>query len=268
MSFPLLLLKKPPRLQPRLLQQLARCACARLFHHGQQNTSCGFGIGLGVVVVELVADVRRQRAELVVWQVRPDATGEITGAEVIKLRTGQAEMIQGGAQVSDVEGCVVRDHDVGASQSFQKFRRDGREFRGIQNIQMRQPVTFNEVIVKPYVRFWRSHQPIRSLRQFAILKHGNPGGADAHAGWIGCFKIYAGEGHCVSVDSGLHITPRLPCTHIPFGKHRRKESGPVRLGRDSTMQGQRAAPRQCLSAANPDAAHRSEPQRHQSDTQT
>ena len=30
-----------------------------MFHHRQQHTSGGFGVGLGVVVVKLVADVRR-----------------------------------------------------------------------------------------------------------------------------------------------------------------------------------------------------------------
>lgn len=49
-----------------------------------------------------------------IWQFRPDAPGEITGAKIIKLRSGQTEMIQGVAQMFDVEGCVMRDHEVGA----------------------------------------------------------------------------------------------------------------------------------------------------------
>ena len=69
-----------------------------MFHHRQQHASGGFGVGLGVVVVKLMADVRCQGVELVVWQVRPDALGDAIRAKIIKLRTGQAEMIQGGAQ--------------------------------------------------------------------------------------------------------------------------------------------------------------------------
>ncbi len=49
------------RLHARVLQQLARRGCVRVFHHRQQDAAGGFGIGLGVVVVELMADVRRQR---------------------------------------------------------------------------------------------------------------------------------------------------------------------------------------------------------------
>jgi hypothetical protein len=40
--------------------------------------------------------VRRQSVELVVRQVRPDSLGDTIRAKIIKLWTGQAEMIQGG----------------------------------------------------------------------------------------------------------------------------------------------------------------------------
>lgn len=77
-------------------------------------------------------------------QFRPNAPGEIAGAKIIKLWFRQAEMIQGIAQMSDVEGCVMRNHEVGADQPGQKFRRNGGKFRGIPNIKMREAVTFNE----------------------------------------------------------------------------------------------------------------------------
>jgi hypothetical protein len=83
-------------------------------------------------------------------------------------------MIQGGAQMFDVEGGVMRNHEVGAGQPGQKFRRNGGKFRGIQNIQMRQAVTFNEVFVKPAVAFGWPHQPIRSLRQLPSSKTASP----------------------------------------------------------------------------------------------
>ena len=60
-----------------------------------------------------------------IWQFRPDAPGEITGAKIIKLWSGQTEMFQGIAQMSDVEGGVMRDHEVGAVQLGQEFRRNG-----------------------------------------------------------------------------------------------------------------------------------------------
>jgi hypothetical protein len=85
-----------------------------MFHHRQQHSSGGFGVGFGVVVVKLVADVGRQSVELVVWQVRPDALGDATCAKIIKLWTPQTEMSQGGAQRPDVELRIVRDHDIGA----------------------------------------------------------------------------------------------------------------------------------------------------------
>jgi hypothetical protein len=149
------------------------------------------------VVVKFVADMRRQGGELMVGQFRPDAPGELTGANIIKLRPGQTEMIQGFAQMFDVEGGVMRNHEVGADQPGQKFRRNGWKFRCIQNIQMSQAVTFNEVWPKPSMRFGWPHQPMRSLGQCAIFKDRHPGGADANAGIIGRFKIYAGDGHRV-----------------------------------------------------------------------
>ncbi len=152
---------KPIRGNTRLLQQLARRGYLRLFHHRQQHTPGGFGISLSVVVVKLVADMRRQCVELVVWQFRPDAPGKLTGTHIIKLWPGQPEMIQRLAQMSDVKMGVVGDYKVGAGQPGQKFRRNGWEFRGIQNIQMRQVVNFNEVVTKPSVRFWWPHQPVR-----------------------------------------------------------------------------------------------------------
>ena len=130
-----------------------------------------------------------------IGQFRPDAPGELTSANIIKLRPGQTEMIQGLAQMPDVEGGVMRNHEVGAVQPGQKFRRNGGKFRGIQNVEMRQVVNFNEVWQKPSVRFWRPHQPIRSFGQFAILKDGHPGGADAHARGIRRFKIEADKVH-------------------------------------------------------------------------
>src|SRR6266404_6030510 len=60
---------------------------------------------------------------------------------------------------------------------------------------MRQAVTFNKVWPKPPMPFGWPHQPVRSLCQLTILKDGKPGCADAHARWIGCFKIEAGDGH-------------------------------------------------------------------------
>jgi hypothetical protein len=75
-----------------------------------------------------------------IWQFRPDGPCEITGGTIIKLWSEQPEMIQGIAQMSDVEGGVMRDHEVGAVQPGQKFRRNVWEFRGLPNIQMRQAV--------------------------------------------------------------------------------------------------------------------------------
>ena len=195
--FCLILLAKASWHHTPLLQQLGRRFCAYMFHHHQQHSAGGFGVGLRVVVVKLIADVSRQGVELVVWQVRPDAAGEITGANIIKGWSGQAKMIQSGAQMGEVEFGTMRNHEVGAVHPGQQFRRNGGKFRGIQYIQMSQAVTFNEGFVKPSVAFWGSHQPIGSLRQLAILKDGEPGGADTHARGIGRFKIEAGEIHGV-----------------------------------------------------------------------
>ncbi len=155
-----ILLAKTLPLHVRLLQQLAPRVCVDLFHHRQQHATSGFGIGLGVVVAKLVADMRRQCAEPVVWQVRPDAAGKLTGADIIKFRPGDAEMIQSLAQMPDVEVGVMGNHEVGAGQPGQKFRRNGGKFRGIQNIQVGQAVTFDEVVAKPAVAFRWSDQPI------------------------------------------------------------------------------------------------------------
>ena len=70
--------------------------------------------------------------------------GRETGANIIKLWYWQTEMIQGNAQMFDVEVGIMGNHEVGAVQPGQQFRRNGGKFRGIQNIQMRQAVTFNE----------------------------------------------------------------------------------------------------------------------------
>ena len=78
----------------RLLQQLTRSWYVRVAHHRQHHAAGGFGIGLGVVVIKLVADVRRQRGELMIFQFWPDTPSELTSANIIKLWSGQAEMLQ------------------------------------------------------------------------------------------------------------------------------------------------------------------------------
>ena len=88
------LLAKTLRPHAGHVQQLARRGCLRVLHHRQQHSSGGFGVGLGVVVVEIVADVRRQRGELMIVQFWPDTAGELTGANIIKNRSWQVEMIQ------------------------------------------------------------------------------------------------------------------------------------------------------------------------------
>ena len=119
----------------------------------------------------------------------------MTGAYIIKLGSGQTEMIQGIAQMSNVEGGVMRDHEVGAVQPFQKFRRNGEKFRGLHNIEMSQAVTFNEVWPKPTMPFGWPHQPVAGFRQAAIHKDRYPGCTNADAGIIGRFKVEAGDGH-------------------------------------------------------------------------
>ena len=116
-----------------------------------------------MVVVKLMADVCRQGIEPMVLQRRPDAFGNSVGTKIIKLRTDQTEVAQRAAQLSHVEGRVVRNHEIGASQSLHNFRHNGWELRGVQNIEMRQAVTRGEVFTKPAVPFRWSHQPIRSF---------------------------------------------------------------------------------------------------------
>jgi hypothetical protein len=82
------LVTKPFQFLASLLQQFARGVCLRVLHHCQQHAAGGFGIRLGVVMVEIVADVRCQIAETVDWQIWPDAPGELTGANITKLRSG------------------------------------------------------------------------------------------------------------------------------------------------------------------------------------
>lgn len=207
------LLTKTPRHDARLLQQLRWRVCAHIFHHRQQHSSGGFGVGLGVVVVKLMADVRRQGVELVVWQVRPDASGYAAGAKIIKLWTAETEMVQGGAQMPYVEVRNVRDHDVGAGQPFQEFRRNGGKFGSVLNIKPGQAVNFSKVLPKPSVRFWWPNQPIGGLHQDAILKDGHPGGTDADPRIIGRFKVYAREVHCV-LEALVAMLPEIIECHI------------------------------------------------------
>jgi hypothetical protein len=54
------------RLHTRLLHQLTRRVHSLVLHHRQQDSSGGFGIGLSVVVVEVMADVGGNGIELVV----------------------------------------------------------------------------------------------------------------------------------------------------------------------------------------------------------
>jgi hypothetical protein len=110
------LLTKMSRHQARLPQQFARRVCVHVLHHRQEHSSSGFGIGLGVVMVKLMANVCRQSVEAVAWQFRPDAPGEVAGAKIIKLWSGQTEMIQSVAQMVEVEGGIMRNHEVGAVQ--------------------------------------------------------------------------------------------------------------------------------------------------------
>lgn len=169
-----------------------------MFHHCQQHSAGGLGIGLGMVVVKLMTDVRRQSVEPVVWQVRPDAFGQAIRAKIIEPWTHQTEMVQGGLQHPDVELRIVRDHDAGPSQPCQKLRCNGGKLGGIQNIKMRQAVTFSEVFPKPAMPSWGPHQPIADFREVAILEDSHPGGANTGAGVVGRFKVYACDNHGVS----------------------------------------------------------------------
>ena len=119
---------------PRSFRQLDDRPCLCLAHGREQHAPSSLSISLGMVVIESVADVRRNGAELVVWQPWPDVPGKLAGAKIRKLRAGEAEVFQHTPQVPNVEFRVVRDDEIGASQARQKRRRDGGDFRGVQNI--------------------------------------------------------------------------------------------------------------------------------------
>ena len=58
---------KPLRLHSRLLQQIVRRAGVRVFQHRQQYAPSRFRVSLGMVVIEIMTDVRGQRFKAVTW---------------------------------------------------------------------------------------------------------------------------------------------------------------------------------------------------------
>ena len=110
------------------MQKFVRRGGVHLLHHRHQDAPGGFGISLGVVMIKGVTDVRGQRFKTVTRQFRPDAPSYFTGAGIIKYGSGQIKMLQYRAQMFDVEGGVMSNHDVRAGQPFQKFRRNGGKF--------------------------------------------------------------------------------------------------------------------------------------------
>lgn len=79
----------------------------------QQELSRRNGIGLGVVMVQVAADVGGKRAELVVGQIRPSLAGQIQGALVMEDWRRNLEVLQQGIQHAQVEASVVRDDEIG-----------------------------------------------------------------------------------------------------------------------------------------------------------
>lgn len=188
---------KTLRHHPCLLQKFRQSGGPHIFHHRQKHASSGFGIVPCVMMIECMANVLSQGVQLMVGKLRPDASGELAGAKIIKPRARQTKMFQGNSQMSDIECGVVRDDHVRVSQPFQKGRRDVRKLGCILDIKVRQAVTFYEIFAKLSVSPGWTHQPIRCFRQGAILKDGHAGGADACAGGIGRFKVNAGDDHRV-----------------------------------------------------------------------
>lgn len=149
------------RTQAGLVQRLKRRPRARVLHHRQQNASGDFRVRLGVMVVELVAHVGGQGPHLGVRQVRPDASAQPTGTKIIKLRTGQAEMIQRGLKHAQVKRGIVRNHEVSTPKLSPEHWSNGPKSGGVLNITPGQTAAVvREFFRKPAMPFGRPHRAL------------------------------------------------------------------------------------------------------------
>jgi len=103
-------------------------------------------------------------------------------------------MIQGLAQMPDVEVGIMRDHDVGAAS---RARNSGawREIPGhpeLSRCVKRESQCSRRETIRAV---FGGRTTNKEFGQIAILKNGQPGGANAHARAIGRFQIYADEIH-------------------------------------------------------------------------
>ncbi len=81
-------------------------------YHLQHHPPRRDGIGLGVVVVEVDAEVGGEGAELMVWQAGPGLAGIPQGALVLEEWSRHLKMLQQGMQHAQVKGGIVRDDEV------------------------------------------------------------------------------------------------------------------------------------------------------------
>ena len=120
-----------------------------------------------------------EHAEAVAGEVGPDYAGGAEGAEVIELGARNGEVVKGAFELSHVELGVVGDYEVGAGEAFDDLRGDAGEFRFVANVAPFDAVALNEILAEEPVSFRWAHEPVPGFHQFAVVKDGDTGGADA-----------------------------------------------------------------------------------------
>jgi len=176
-------------------EQIGGCLYPGACHHGVEHAPGGFGVVLGVVVPEGVADMRGEHPEAVAWEFGPDPSRRAEGAEVIKLGGRKLEMVECSPEFPHVKGGVVRDDDLGALKPTHDFRGDFRELGSLAHVAPVDPVAFHEIFPEPAVAFWGMHQPVARFEKFARIKESQAHRADTDIGVIGGFEINTDNFH-------------------------------------------------------------------------
>lgn len=179
-------------------------------HRRQHDMPCCYSVSLGMMMLELVANVGCDCVQPMIRQLGPDTSCQGAGAEMAEARLWQMKVVEGLLQNVHVEAGVVCDDDVGARQPLQKLCGDLRELRGMQDIQMRDAVNlFCPLLKEPTMALGRLHQPVGRLHQHSVLKDRHTGCAHAGPAVVRGFKVDAGDLHGVRGFAGKGSFPKL-----------------------------------------------------------
>lgn len=154
------------------------------------------GVGLGVVVVQVDAEVGGEGAEPVVRQAGPGLAGKLEGALMADARRGKLKVLQQGVKHPQIEAGVVGDDEVGRLQMTQHLGGDAAKLRLVAHIGPGDAMdVLGPFLEEPAVAPGRLDQPVGRGDQFTIFKDGEAEGAGAQRAVVGGFEVDGDDFH-------------------------------------------------------------------------